>query len=221
MSSSSDSSKSIRVMLSGRASAVNSIQEITLRATLNRALDLVGGCFDNFNRKVEPDSVFSRQSVECDEKYTTGENHKTSLYHTEGLAKNLVHSGLDYLLGASEAVLGIGSGVRWTAMSLTRSLIEASAECLWLIDPNLDLDSRLRRTNQVLVRDCEDVIRILPEPEDRIRRFLSINSSIKGQLIEQRDSVLQWAKAQAGSAQMANQLRVGIGPRKFQVTKRW
>ena len=87
----------------------------------------------------------------------------TTLVHTQNLAKNLVHGGLDYLKGATVATLDTSSVARWSSLSLTRSLIEASADCLWLVDPSLDLDTRIRRTNQKFVRSCDEMLRILPD----------------------------------------------------------
>ena len=196
MSTSAGAGESIRVRVSSRSSLVDSIQEITLRAALNRAIDLVADCFDNCNREAEPSSVFSQQAKRCDEDYAAFGNHKTTLTYTNNFAKSLVHSGLDHLKAATNAALDTGAVVRWSSLALTRSLIEASAECSWLVDAALDLDTRLRRTNQMLVRECHQMIRILPDAEETTPRLISVDPIAKATCLRVRDAALQWARAQ-------------------------
>ena len=73
------SSGSLNVRVSGRSSLVNSLQEITLRAALNRAISLLSDCFDNCDREADPNSVYSKQAKACEENYTKIDNHKTTL----------------------------------------------------------------------------------------------------------------------------------------------
>ena len=193
------SSGSLNVRVSGRSSLVNSLQEITLRAALNRAISLLSDCFDNCDREADPNSVYSKQAKACEENYTKIDNHKTTLVHTESIAKNLIHGGLDYLKGAADATLDTGSAVRWTGLSLTRSLFEASADCLWLVDPSLDLDTRLRRTNQMFFRACSEMARILPDPQERASRFLSIDPTARAECLKAKEPSLKWARAQGWS----------------------
>ena len=109
MSPSIDSSDSVRIRVSSGSSLIGNTQEITLKAALNRAIDLVADCFDNCNRQAEPGSLFSQQAEACEESYAVVDNHKTTLTYTENLTKHLVHSGLDYLKGATTAALETGS----------------------------------------------------------------------------------------------------------------
>ena len=196
MSTSTGSGDPVRVSVSTRSSLIDNVQEITLQAALNNAIGLFSDCFDDCNRKAESQSIYSRQAEAFEESYAEVDNHKTTLVYTENLAKNLVHGGLDYLKGATAATLDTGSVARWSSLSLTRSLIEASADCLWLIDPNLDLDTRVRRTNQMFARSCDEMLRILPDRHATTSRFLSIDPTAKAECLKARDSALNWAKAQ-------------------------
>ena len=196
MSSSTGSGDPVRVSVSTRSSLLDNEQEITLQAALSNAISLFSDCFGDCNRKAESESIYSRQAESFEESYAEVDNHKTTLVYTENLAKNLVHGGLDYLKGATAATLDTGSVARWSSLSLTRSLIEASADCLWLVDPNLDLDTRVRRTNQMFVRSCDEMIRILPDRHATTSRFLSIDPTAKADCLKARDSALNWAKAQ-------------------------
>ena len=153
-------------------------------------------CFDSCNRPAESGSVFSRQAEACEEQYTAVGNHKTTLIYTNNFAKSLVHSGLDHLKATTSAALDTGSTVRWSSLALTRSLIEASVECLWLVEPTLDVDTRLRRTNQMLVRAGHEMARMLPDPEDSTPRLVSIDPKARAVSLEVRDAALEWAKAQ-------------------------
>ena len=196
MPTSTNSSESVRVSVSSRSSLVDSMQEITLRTALNRAIGSVANCFDNCNRQAEPGSVFSQQAEACAKNYAAVDNHKTTLTDTANLTNNLIHSGFDYLKGATDAALNTGSVVRWSSLSLTRSLIEASADCLWLADPTLNLDTRLRRTSQMFVRAYGEILRLLPDPQETTPRFLSIDPGAKATCLEARDAALKWAIAQ-------------------------
>ena len=196
MSYSTGSSEPVRVRLSTSSSLIDNAQEITLQAALNHAIGLVADCFDDCNRDAESESVCSQQAKAYEESYAEVDNHQTTLVHTQNLAKNLVHGGLDYLKSATAATLNTGSLARWSALSLTRSLIEASADCLWLVDPKLDLDTRVRRTNQMFVRSCDEMLRMLPDRQSTTSRFLSIDPVAKTVCLKARDSALEWAKAQ-------------------------
>ena len=196
MSTPTSSSGSINVHVSSHSSLIDNMQEITLRAALSRAVDLMADCFDNCNRKAETGSVFSKQAQACDENYAAVGSHKTTLIYTENLTKHLIYSGLDYLRGAIDATLNTSSVVGWSSLPLTRSLIEASADCLWLADPTLNLDTRLRRTSQMFVRACGEMLRILPDTLDGTPRFLSIDPDAKPICLEARNAALEWAKAQ-------------------------
>ena len=196
MSTSPNSGESVRVRVSSRSSLVDSMQEITLRAALNRAIGLLSDCFDSCNRQAEPGSLFSQETEACEKNYAAVDNHKTTLTFTENLVKNLIHGGLDYLKGATDVALDTGSTVRWSSLSLTRSLIEASADCLWLTDPALDLDTRLRRTSQAFVRACDEMLRILPDRQQTTPRFLSIDPTAQTICLSARDAALKWAIAQ-------------------------
>ena len=196
MSYSTGSSEPVRVSLSAGSSLIDNAQEITLQAALNHAIGLVADCFDDCNRAAESESVYSQQAKAYEERYAEVDGHQTTLVHTQGLAKNLVHGGLDYLKSATAATLNTGSVARWSALSLTRSLIEASADCLWLVEPNLDLDTRVRRTNQMFVRSCDEMLRMLPDRQATTSRFLSIDPAVKVECQRARDSALNWAKAQ-------------------------
>ena len=188
--------KSVNVRVSNRPSLVDRMQEITLLATLNHAIGQVADCFDNCNRKAEPGSVSFRQAEACEKDYDAIDEHRTTIVYTESFAANFTHSGLDYLKGAVAAVLDTGSAVRWSSLALTRSLIEASATCSWLVDPELDLDTRLRRTNQMLVRDCKEILRILPDGTETTPRLVSVDPILKAECEKVRDAALQWARAQ-------------------------
>ena len=188
--------ESLRVRVSNRSSLVDSNQELALRATLSHAVGLVADCFDNCNRQAETGSIFSLQARRCEENYAAVDNHKTTLTYTSNLASSLIHNGLDHLMGATDATLDSGSIVRWSSLTLTRSLIEASVECLWLVDPVLDLDTRLRRTNQMFVRSCDEMLRILPGDNETTPRLLSIDPAANTKCLEARDAALKWAIAQ-------------------------
>ena len=194
-------SEAVRVRVSSGNPLVDSVQEITLRAALNRAIDLLADCFDSCNRPAKPGSLFSQQSEACDEQYTAVGNHKTTLIYTNNFAKSLVHSALDHLKAATSAALDTGSTVRWSSLALTRSLIEASVECLWLVEPTLDVDTRLRRTNQMLVRAGHEMARMLPDPEDSTPRLVSIDPKARAVSLEVRDAALEWAKVQGWTCQ--------------------
>ena len=185
-----------KVWVSGRPSLVDPIQQIALRTWLDRALRLVADCFDNLDRQARPGSVFAQQAEACETAYASVEDHKTTLVYTKNHAKGLVHSCLDHLNAAANASLDAGSGARWPSFALTRSLIEASAECRWLVDPDLDLDTRLRRTNQLFVRACHEMVRTLPEPDEAVPRFVSADPVMKAKCLNARDSALKWAQAQ-------------------------
>ena len=86
--------------------------------------------------------------------------------------------------------------VRWSSLSLIRSLIEASADCLWLVDPALNLDTRLRRTSQMFVRACDEMIRMLPDDQETTPRLFAIDPIAKAECMEAMDGTLKWAKAQ-------------------------
>ena len=196
MPNSGPESEAVRVRVSSGNPLVESAQEITLRVALNRAIDFLADCFDSCNRPAESGSVFSRQAEACEEQYTAVGNHKTTLIYTNNFAKSLVHSGLDHLKATTSAALDTGSTVRWSSLALTRSLIEASVECLWLVEPTLDVDTRLRRTNQMLVRAGHEMARMLPDPEDSTPRLVSIDPKARAVSLEVRDAALEWAKAQ-------------------------
>ena len=196
MSYSTGSSEPVRARLPTGSSLIDNAQEITLQAALNHAIGLVADCFDDCNRDAESESVYSQQAKAYEEIYAEVDDHQTTLVHTQNLAKNLVHGGLDYLKSATAATLNTGSVARWSALSLTRSLIEASADCLWLVDPKLNLDTRVRRTNQMFVRSCDEMLRMLPDRESTTSRFLSIDPAAKTVCLKARDSALEWAKAQ-------------------------
>ena len=89
--------------------------------------------------------------------------------------------------------------MRWTGLSLTRSLFEASADCLWLVDPGLDLNTRLRRTNQMFFRACSEMARILPDPQEKASRFLSVDPTARVECLKAKESSLKWARAQGWS----------------------
>ena len=196
MSSPIGSSDTVRLTVSNRSPLVDPMQEITLRAALSRAIGLVADCFDNCNRRAEPGSAYSKQAEVCERSYSQVDDHKTTLVHTENFAKHLVQGGIDYLKAAADATLDAGSVARWASLSLTRSLIEASADCLWLSDPALDLDERLRRTNQMFVRTCHETLRVLPDGQESSSRFLSVDPAAKAACLKARDSALKWAKVQ-------------------------
>ena len=92
--------------------------------------------------------------------------------------------------------MSTGSAVRWSSLALTRSLVEASAQCTWLIDPDLDLEARLRRTNQMFVRACHEMLNLLPDGQETTPRFLSIDPTVKEHSLKGRDDALEWARAQ-------------------------
>ena len=188
--------RSVTVTLSARSKLVNRMQEITLRAALNRAIELVSDCFDDCNRRAEPGSTYSEQARACEDNYAEFDGHQTTLTYTKNLAGNLVHNGLDHLLGATNAALDAGSPGRWSSLSLTRSLIEASVACLWLVDPAINLDTRLRRTNQMFVRASDEMLRLLPGEGETTPRFLSIDPIAKATCLKARDDALKWAIAQ-------------------------
>ena len=188
--------ESVKVRVSSRSSLVDRMQEITLLATLDHAIGQVADCFDSCNRKAEPGSVSSQQAEACEEDYDAVADHQTTITYTNNFAKNFIHSGLDYLKGAAAAVLDTGSAVRWSSLALTRSLIEASAACSWLVDPALDLDTRLRRTNQMFVRDCKAMLHILPDGKETTPRFVSVDPIAKAICERARDAALKWARAQ-------------------------
>lgn len=196
MPTSTTAGNSVMVHLSRRSSLAESMQEITLMAALNHAIDRVANCFDNCNRRAEPGSVSSKQAEACDENYTEVDNHMTTLAYTNSLAKNFIHSGLDYLKGATAAALDTGSVVHWSSLALTRSLIEASADCLWVVDPVLKLDERLRRTNQMLVRTCNEMLRLLPDSQETTPRLLLVDPVVRTTCKDTRDAALKWADAQ-------------------------
>ena len=190
------SSDPVRLTVSTRSPLVDPMQEITLRAALSRAIGLVADCFDNCNREAEPGSAYSDQTEMYEGSYSQVDDHKTTLVHTENLAKHLVQGGIDYLKASTDATLDAGSVARWASQSLTRSLVEASADCLWLSDPALDLDERLRRTNQMFVRACHEMLRVLPDVQETKSRFLSVDPAVKAACLMARDSALNWARAQ-------------------------
>ena len=196
MSNPIGSSDKVRLTVSSRSSLVDPMQEITLRAALSRAIGLVADCFDNCNRGAEAGSAYKKQAEAYGGKYSQIDDHKTTLVHTENLAKHLVQGGIDHLKAATDATLDAGSVARWASLSLTRSLIEASADCLWISDSALDLDERLRRTNQMFVRACHETLRVLPDGQESTTRFLSIDPGAKAACLNARDSALNWAKAQ-------------------------
>ena len=196
MSTNATESPRVRVRVSSRSSLADRMQEITLLAALNHAISQVGDCFDSCNRKAEPGSISFQQAKQCEEDYDAVDGHKTTITYTSNLAKNFIHSGLDYLKGAAAAVLDTGSAVRWSSPALTRSLMEASAECLWLVDPALDLDTRLRRTNQIFLRDCVELLEILPVRKGTTSRLISIDPKAREICEKGKDSALKWAKAQ-------------------------
>ena len=91
MSYSTGSSEPVRVSLSAGSSLIDNAQEITLQAALNHAIGLVADCFDDCNRAAESESVYSQQAKAYEERYAEVDGHQTTLVHTQGLAKNLVH----------------------------------------------------------------------------------------------------------------------------------
>lgn len=198
MQTSTTATVSVRGRMVSRSSLVESMQEITLRAELNRAIHLVAECFDNCNRQAEPGSPFSEQADACAKQYALVDGHKTTLTYTKNLIKNLIHSGLDYLKSATDAAMNTGSAGRWPSLPLTRALIEASADCLWLVDPALNLETRLRRTNQMFVRSCHEILRLLPDPRETTPRFISISPVARERetVLEARDAAVKWAQEQ-------------------------
>ena len=185
--------EAMRVRVSSRSSLVDSMQEITLQAALNRAIDLVWSSFHHFHGEAEAGSVFSIQARACETDYTALGDHKTTLTYTTNFARSFLNSGIDYLRAATNAALATGSDVRWSSFALTRSLIEASAECYWLVDPELDLDTRLRRTNQILVRGCHEILRMVPDGQDSGRRFMSVDPAVRATCLDVGEAALQWA----------------------------
>ena len=196
MSAAQNLGDSLNVRVSGRPSLVDRIQQITLLTSLDRAIRLVADCFDNCNRAAEPGSVFTQQSEACEATYASVDDHKTTLIYTNNLAKSLVHSGLDHLKAATNACLDTGSDVRWSSLALTRLLIEASAECIWLVSPDLDLETRLRRTNQLFVRACHEMIRMLPDGNETVPRLIRVDPVVRATSVWGRDSALEWARGQ-------------------------
>ena len=194
MSSSNTQCHSGGVGLPGRANLVDSVQGFALHLALTRALDSVADCFEG--RQDEPESVCSQQTEACERGYAPIDDHKTTLNHTSSFAFNLILSGVDYLKGATRATMNIGSGLRWSPLALTRSLVEASADCIWLIDPALDLETRLRRTNQMLVRACGEMLLMMPGDQEITPRFVSIDPIVRATSLEVRDAALRWAIAQ-------------------------
>ena len=191
--------EAVRVRVSSRSSLVENMQEITLRTALNQAIGQVADCFDDCNRQAELGSVFSMQSEASEKTFFAVDGYQFTLTYTSNLVSSLIHNGLDYLVGATDAALGIGPGARWSALSLTRSLIEASVECFWLADPALDLETRLRRTNQMFVKSCHDMLRILPDDNETNHRLLSVDPKARAVCLEGRDAALKWAVAQGWS----------------------
>ena len=196
MASSTGAKGPLKIRLSTRSPLIEIKQEVTLRATLENALGSISNCFDDGNREAEPGSVYSRQAEECKASYDEVDSHKTTLYFTEHFAKILIHGGLGYLRSALDATLDTGFVSLWPSQSLIRSLIEASADCLWLVDPKLDLETRLRRTNQAFVRYCDEMIHMMPDRKQVTSRFISVDSVAKAEVLKRRDSALKWAKAQ-------------------------
>lgn len=183
------------------------MQEITLLVTLNHAIGQVADCFDSCNRKAEPGSIASQQANLCEE-YDAVDDHKTTITITNNFAKSFIHSGLDYLKGATGAALDTGSAVRWSSLALTRSLIEASAECLWLVDPALGLDTRLRRTNQMFLRDCVEMLEILPVRQATTSRFLSIDPEARAACEKAKSGALKWARAQGWKSRKGKEIKL-------------
>ena len=97
MSASTASNEPVRLTVSTRSPLVDTMQEITLRAALNRAIGLVADCFDNCNRKAEPRSTYSKRAEAYEGSYSPVDDHETTVVHTENLAKHLVQGGIDYL----------------------------------------------------------------------------------------------------------------------------
>ena len=187
---------SMPASLSGHPSMLNSMQELILRTALNEAVNSTIEFFDSFNRQAEPGSLYLQQVADCDARYNTVANHKTTLVHTNNFARSLIRSSFDHLAAATNAALDTGPVIRWSSLALTRSLIEASAGCLWLVDPDLDLETRLRRTNQMLVRSCHEMAHMLPDSNDEIPRLISVEPRLKSTCLEVRDSALKWAVGQ-------------------------
>ena len=208
MSTSATENPWVKVRVSSRSSLADRMQEITLLATLNYAISQVAACFDSCNRKAEPGSISSHQAEQCEEDYDEVDGHKTTITYTNNFAKSFIHSGLDYLKGAAAAVLDTGSAVRWTSLALTRSLMEASAECLWLVDPTLDLDARLRRTNQMLLRDCVELLEILPVCQGTTPRLLSIDPKARAICEKAKDGALKWARAQGWKSSSGKNIKL-------------
>ncbi len=191
----------IRVRVSSRSSMVDVLQEITLQTALNRALDLVWNSFHHFHREAEVGSVFSLHERACETDYAALGDHKTTLTYTTNFARSFLNSGVEYLKAATNAALNTGPDARWSSLALTRSLIEASAACYWLVEPGLDLDTRLRRTNQMLVRGCHEILNVLPDDQGSYRRFMTVDPAVRETCLEVRDTALQWAIAQGWKCQ--------------------
>lgn len=165
-------------------------------AALNWAIEQVANCFDNCNRDPEPGSIWAQQIQESEHAYRVLDDHKTTLIHGKSFAAALVHGGLDYLKGATYTMLQTGSRLRWSSLALIRSLIEASAQCLWLMDTSLDVHQRLKHINQHLVRTTDEMVRMLPDPQAPSDTLIQIDPKARAVALETRDKALAWARAQ-------------------------
>ena len=186
----------VRLRVTNRRPLIEPVAEITLRGTLNHAIELLAACFEDCNRRAEPGSICAQHAEACRTNYRMIDGHRTTETFTTNFAKSLMHSGLDYLKGAINAVLDTGSDVRWSSLALTRSLIEASTQCHWLVDPAIDLDTRLRRTNQMFARACDEALQILPDESDSASRLLQVDPRAYGAALNRRDAALHWAQSQ-------------------------
>jgi len=197
-----------KIRVYNRSPLIDGMQEITLLGTLSHAIDQIADCFDSCNRRAEPGSIASQQAKTCEEEYEEVDGHKTTISYTNNLAKNFTHSGLDFLKGATASVLDTGAALRWVPLALTRSLIESSAECLWVVDPSLDLETRLRRTNQLFLRDCVEFLEILPVSKQTMSRLLTIDSSARAECERAKAGALKWARVQGWKTSNGKAIRL-------------
>ena len=149
---------------------------------------------EHFQRDAAPDSVWLQQAAQDLQQYgalTPPPHARPSMHLARGFVASYLNASAVSLRDASLAMT-YPNFSRSSALSLMRIAVEASATCMWIADPNLDLDMRLRRASQLGVRSlAESASRILDQ-DVVVPEFNRHPSDLSREMIE---TIIGWTRA--------------------------
>ena len=138
-------------------------------------------------RNPEPDSIWYQPAPEADD------SDIVSPATAWALVWYYLMSAEDHLLGAAGVLPAGGLGSQFSSLTLSRASLEASAYAIWLLDSEVGLIERLKRSCIMEVWSCEETRKTLTS----MGEFNRMGSDVAVQIevyTEQRNEKFEWAR---------------------------